>query len=261
MEKINCKEIRLEAWGRLFGVNGWFWRIVGATILFGFVGQLVTFVATSIMVEGIFSKMLHGFLVIIFGSIGAYGGARVFLNCARSSDEGCIKAMFTGFKFPFTLIWLYLCFSLIISLLTILPIAAGVVMCIIADGAITTTRLIIGGAFGLIGITIGIFICYCYRFVFFLKVDNPEWGAIRCVRESARRMKGKKWQLLRLDCSYWLSFTIWLALVLVALGLFEVSYGASLLLTLIAIMVGYVVGYYFAIGSAIFYRTYIGEER
>ena len=118
-----------------------------------------------------------------------------------------------------------------------------------------------------VALWIAMVLFYRYRFAFFFKVDNPDWSAVKCVRESTTRMRGKKWRLFMLDCSYWLSITVVLVLMLAVMATTYMSItaeSAGLLfadaaLIFAAMCASYVVGVYFAVGGAIFYRDYVAS--
>lgn len=283
MEKIKYCEIRKEAWTRLFGANGWFWRIVGSLLLFGFVGQIVlgpvqkmTEVALAAGSEREFGMhtvgalLLFLFVALVINAIGAYGGARVFVNCVRSSSEGCVKAMFSGFKSPLSLLALYFCLVMIVIFALVIPLGLGVVCCdnLTLDMSPHNVYFGLGAAVAFfVALWIAMVLFYRYRFAFFLKVDNPDWSAVKCVRESTARMRGKKWRLFMLDCSYWLSITVVLVLMLAVMATTYMSItaeSAGLLfadaaLIFAAMCASYVVGVYFAVGGAIFYRDYVAN--
>lgn len=46
-------------------------------------------------------------------------------------------------------------------------------------------------------------IAYQYRMVNYILMDKPGWGAMRALRESKAIMRGNKFQLFKLDLSYW----------------------------------------------------------
>lgn len=61
----------------------------------------------------------------------------------------------------------------------------------------------------------GVIAFYKYRMSWFLLLDNPDWGPIKCIIESRRIMRGRKAELFMLD----LSFLGWYALCWLTGGL------------------------------------------
>ena len=66
----------------------------------------------------------------------------------------------------------------------------------------------------------GIIAIYSYSMVFFLKAKNPKMRAYKTVKLSAQIMKGRKWKLFCLECSFigWILFGI----ITFGIGLFYV---------------------------------------
>lgn len=48
----------------------------------------------------------------------------------------------------------------------------------------------------------GIIAAYRYRLVFYVLFDHPEYGIMKCISESSRLMRGRKWELFVLDISF-----------------------------------------------------------
>lgn len=61
----------------------------------------------------------------------------------------------------------------------------------------------------------GVIAAYGYRMTFFIMLDHPDWGPVRCMRESRHMMRGHKAQLFMLD----LSFLGWYILCAVTMGI------------------------------------------
>lgn len=61
----------------------------------------------------------------------------------------------------------------------------------------------------------GIIAAYAYRMTVFNMLDHPDWGPIRCMRESRLMMRGHKAQLFMLD----LSFLPWYILCAITMGI------------------------------------------
>ena len=54
----------------------------------------------------------------------------------------------------------------------------------------------------------GIILAYAYRQSMYLLIDHPEYGAVKCLKESRRLMKGHKWELFGLDLSFFWWFLL-----------------------------------------------------
>ena len=104
------------------------------------------------------------------------------------NEKAEIKSLFDGFAFLFKVLWLEvlrLFFTLLWSLLLIVP---------------------------------GIVAYYSYRQAFYILLDNPELGAMDCIRLSTQMMNGYKMELFVLDLSF--------------IGWFIVDYAIELIATL-----------------------------
>ena len=83
-------------------------------------------------------------------------------------------------------------------------------------------RVIIGLA---LFVAPGIMLAYSYRQVWFLKARHPDWSSGRCLAESAKMMRGRRWRLFKFDLSYWKAYlAVGGALVLLVLVAFAMSY-------------------------------------
>ena len=112
---------------------------------------------------------------------------------------------------------------------------------------------------------------YRYRFAWFVKVRHPDWGANRCLNESRRLMKGKKWASFRLDCAYWKPIAVWLAGLFVFTALCAAGHFLEPVFTLLGLLVllsflflfafGLYLGLYINFGQAIFYRDLVAEAK
>ena len=61
----------------------------------------------------------------------------------------------------------------------------------------------------------GIIAAYRYRQAFYILLDDPDKGALQCIRESKQLMHGHKWELFALD----LSFIGWNLLIFISAGI------------------------------------------
>ncbi len=76
----------------------------------------------------------------------------------------------------------------------------------------------------------GIFSALSYSQSYFVKVDHPDWSALRCMNESRRLMDGSRWRYLRLLLSF-LGLFIISALPLPGMGFFFVLFVLPYFLT------------------------------
>ena len=118
------------------------------------------------------ATMFNQFIAYLFAAIIAFGLACVTLKAARNEAGGWFKSAFGGFSRPFGLLWLLVRMNIQVFLWSLLFIVPGIVA------------------------------AYRYRLAWFLKSDNPDWGAGKCLAESGAKMHGLKWQAFCLDCSY-----------------------------------------------------------
>ena len=71
------------------------------------------------------------------------------------------------------------------------------------------------GLWSLLLIIPGIIATYAYKMVYFIKLDNPEIGALEAITKSKEMMKGHKWEFFVLE----LSFIGWMILGPLTLGI------------------------------------------
>ena len=204
--KVNS-QIRRESWKRLFSV--WFWRLVLGSAVIGLATNLPVYflreyhesreiVSVTDFLrqrlealsqgmdwslptpEAVRQMYLAGSLevlaMIVFGAIAALGMVSLSLSACRNRPSGWFQSGFKGFLRPLSVAWLLLVQNVLISLGFCLFIIPGVIL------------------------------LYRYRQAWYVKSENPDWGAFRCLRASARMMKGRKAQAFFLDvsCLCWL---------------------------------------------------------
>ena len=116
--------------------------------------------------------MFAQFFSYLFGAICPFGLARVTLKAVRSEAEGWFSSSFGGFPRPFGVMWLLVRMNVQIILWALLFLIPGIVA------------------------------IYRYRQAWYLKSDNPDWGAGKCLAESGKMMQGLKWQAFCLDFFY-----------------------------------------------------------
>jgi len=248
------KEIRKEAWGIVRGK--WFWRIFAT-------GSLLYLIAMSVsgMIVASYKDMeiqtwpdflraklqamqpglgytvpswevfwqmtgataFQQFIAYVFGAILLFGMAGVMLKAVRNDEKGWFGGAFGGFKRPLEVTWLMALMNLLVCL------------------------------WGLLFVIPGIIAMYRYRQAWYLKSENPDWSAGKCLSESGKMMKGMKWKAFCLD----LSFLGWFLLVLMAIGPFALGAAmatkeGTVVGSLVGVLAGVAVSYFFAFVLAYF---------
>ena len=126
---------------------------------------------------------------IMTGVITA-GFALVCMNVSRRESAG-IGTLLDPFAFLLKVFWLNLLMGLFIALWSILLIIPGIIA------------------------------AYRYSMAIFILLDDPNKGALQCIRESKEMTRGHKWELFVLD----LSFLGWIILsVIPFVALFTLPY-------------------------------------
>jgi uncharacterized membrane protein len=122
----------------------------------------------------------------LFGAIFMFGLATVLLKSLRNDTNRWFADSFGGFSRPLEVLWLIVLMNIKVFLWSLLFVIPGLVA------------------------------IYRYRQAWYLKSENPEWGASKCLAESGRIMKGRKWAAFCLDCSYvWVLLFCMIAVVAV----------------------------------------------
>jgi len=256
------KEIRQEAWGIVRGK--WFWRIVAASSILYIITMSVSLAILASFSDmgiqtwtdflqakikafqsglgytvpswSVFWQMtgataFQQFLAYVFGAILLFGMAGVMLKAVRNDENGWFGGAFGGFKRPLELAWLLMLMNFLVFL------------------------------WGLLFIIPGLIAIYRYRQAWYLKSENPDWSAWKCLRESGVMMKGKKWKAFCLDLSFlgWF-FLAWLVLCSLLGGASLAARGALIgsFVTALTLVIGfYVLAFvlaYFAAARAVFYK-------
>jgi len=257
------KEIRTEAWGIVRG--RWFWRIAAAGSILYFITMIVSgLILTSFADRGIqtwtdflqakvkafqsglgytvpswsvFWQMtgataFQQFIAYVFGAILLFGMASVLLKAVRDDEKGWLSGAFGGFKRPFEVTWLLVLMNLLVFL------------------------------WGLLFVIPGLIAIYRYRQAWYLKSENLDWSAGKCLSESGRMMKGMKWKAFCLDLSFvgWFLLGVTVLMVLV-IGMAAVTRSHAVLATFVSALIA-VAGFYFlafffaylAAARAVFYK-------
>ncbi len=231
--------IRNEAWGLLWA-RGWFWRLLGGSILLAICTQIIVSLVNQIVfVLGVFnitalmsrlqqhqglpelsaqliwefasSFVLYLFFSLIMGAIAAYGIAVITLRAADDDDRGWLKAAFGGFKMPLGLGWLSFRIGLVYlfwAIIAVIPVAA--MSFIIYEYAPPPSGVSDGIIYGLLfalAVTVSAAVMcipfYRYRYLFRIKADHPDYSAGECLELCLAITDENKWKIFMHDCSYW----------------------------------------------------------
>ena len=197
------KELRKEAREALSA--GWLWRIV-AVIVALFTTLFAAALVVNASIKGMEAQTWGDFLVAkaqnavnglgysvpssaaawqmtwatalnqlvsyVFGAIIAFGLARLSLKAVRNDPSNWFASSFGGFSRPLGTAWLLFRMNLQVFLWSLLFVVPGIVA------------------------------AYRYRQAWYLKSENPDWCASRCLAESGAMMRGFKWQAFCLDFYY-----------------------------------------------------------
>lgn len=122
----------------------------------------------------------------LFGAIFMYGLATVLLKALKDDTNRWFADSFGGFLRPLEVLWLIVLMNIKVFLWTLLFVIPGIVA------------------------------MYRYRQAWYLKSEHPDWGAFKCLAESGKMMKGRKWAAFCLDLSFlWIFFLYMLLLVVI----------------------------------------------
>ena len=191
----------------------------------------------------------------------------------KGDSPNWFKSALSGFARPFGMFSLMFFWVLrIVWWLYLGGIVIGSVAGIFSGLRISVAPAFIVAAVGIVCVCIALsaVAAYRYRFVWFVKVRHPDWGANRCLNESRRLMEGKKWASFRLDCAYWKPIAVWLACfvvfaaLLVSAQFLEPLTALESLLSLFPIFLlifSIYLGLYINFGQAIFYRDLLAEAK
>lgn len=217
------------------------------------------------------STVLTLFISFIMSGIAAYGSAVILKRCLANDEKGWLGAAFGGFAAPFGMLALFLLLWFIWIGYTLLASALPALLFVFCFGSLE--RMLSPGMDLVVGV--GAALClslailvlcipfYRYRFVWLVKVDHPDWGALQCLRSCRELMTGNLMKSFRLDCAYWLPITLLLLLVLVPLAAVAVGYtiGSKALIVLGTLMcvaagvpAGWVVSAYVRVGQGFLYE-------
>lgn len=254
-------EMRAEAWKVVRGK--WFWRMLTAGVLLNCVGQLVLGLIgylykdmqiptwteflqskAGMLAQGLdltppssaASWRMTGasafelFIAYLFAAIMAFGFASLLLKAFRNEEKGWLSNAFSGYGRPLELTWLMVLMNLRTFLWSLLFVIPGIVA------------------------------IYRYRQAWYLKAENPDWSASKCLSDSGRMMKGYKWRAFAFDLSYF----GWFVLIVILLSA-SVVFGAMSEVNVVVGMFGAIFAFcsllglafllcYYLSGRTVFYR-------
>lgn len=219
------------------------------------------------------ASLFQNFVQYLLVGIGTFGAMAMSLKAVRREREGWLGEAFSGFGAPFAMFWLMFNIqirTLFWTILVVLPVAVVGSVAMSVAGAAGVGLLVV--ALSLAMLAVGIWLYYRYYCVWYLKADHPDWGAGKCIGESVGMMKNWKGRAVQLDCSYWLSL-LWmipltgaLAWLVVKIQVGDgwgeaspVELAALAGLGLVLLGYGIVLGWYVALGHAVFYREMSAE--
>ncbi len=253
----SCREMRQDAWD-LMMKSPWGWRVFGSQVLLGLVlvAALVTVamlydqsgittwqsfqdavkeakrsgieMAAPSAVEAFrmtVASTFQTFVELLFSGIVGFGLASVLVRALSDHGDGWLGAAFGGFKKPFRMFWLQARMTIQIYLWMLLLVIPGIMA------------------------------AFRYALTWYVKAENPEFGARACLKESGRLMEGRKGTLF----AFGLSYLGWFLLALVPLiaGIrFSASenLAAGLPFLFIGLVLLAFVAIYQTVGIAVFYR-------
>lgn len=208
------------------------------------------------------ATVFYVFIQAVFGGIQNFGWSLAALRGMRQAETGLTRAAFSGFHTPFGMFAMMFAYTIRL-LVAALPLMLVYGIFFLAfyflrDFLLAHTLWLGAGVFLLfiafLVATIPVFyVIYRYRFVWYLKVDHPDWSATKCFRESARRLDGYKWRAFYLDCSYWKAFLLLTALLVAGLIPVLPELLRAMLVGIVFPVAAFFVSVYYMFGQAQFY--------
>jgi len=177
-------------------------------------------------------------IAYLFSAIFLFGLATVLLKALKDDTNRWFADSFGGFLRPLEVLWLIILMNVKVALWTLLFVIPGIVA------------------------------MYRYRQAWYLKSEHPDWGAFKCLSESGKMMKGRKWAAFCLDMSFlWMFFFYMLLMagigsfgaVVSKLGsIFAVAFSLFYLLAMLvfALLVLRLAVYFFT-ARAVFYKAVV----
>ena len=158
------------------------------------------------------SSLAMSCVFFIIGPCIQWGLCR-FRMALLDGEKPTVGMLFQGFKHVFlkTLITL----ACVLPFLLVAGITSGIFSVVLPDDSILSLILLVSVPLGIVAGVLAIIVQYRYAMSFYALVDNPELRAADALRESARMMKGNKWNFFCLN----LSFIGWAFLCLFSCGI------------------------------------------
>lgn len=214
----------------------------------------------NVLLFATLASLFAAFVRAVFVGIQCYGWSVASLRAINQMPLGLTRAAFAGFKTPlemFAIVFGY-ALRLFLALLPFVFIFSGVLVADVifhdALGEYIFVSLCCLAA--LFAFVLALYVTYRYRFVWYLKVMNPEWRAGQCFCESARMMNGLKLKAFFLDCSYWKPLTLLILITIVgSLPIVPLTIRA-LCMNLIVPVLGFFVSVYVEFGHALFFLVH-----
>ncbi len=214
------------------------------------------------LVFAAFATLFAAFIRAVFSGIQIFGWSTAALRGVRQEVQGLMGAAFAGFKVPFGMFALMFGYALRLFL-ALLPfvLVFGVLAAVrvifyqeLEEHIVVSLVLTLFSCLAvLLGFVLMFYVVYRYRFIWFLKVEHPEWRASKCFLESARQMNGLKKKALYLDCSYWKPLTLLILIALLGVLPIVPSVVRALCLSFAVPVLGFLVSVYLEFGHALFY--------
>lgn len=253
----NCSEIRGEAWRAVVRTK-WLWRLATVTMLLNALAHFVigligksyadmgistwtefakakfaaaqqglgyTVPSSAVALQMTGASAFETFMTYIFSAIFSLGIAVATLKAVRGDEEKWLAGSFEGFRRPLEAAWLLFLINFKVMLWSLLLVVPGLVA------------------------------VYRYRQAWYLKAENSEWSASRCIAESGKMMDGYKWKAFSLDVSYF----GWMILAGIVIG--AALLADSPFLGLIAMTAAVFIICYFLAGRAVFFRELVTERK
>ena len=222
-------------------------------------------VPRNVLLFATLATLFAAFVRSVFVGIQCYGWSTASLHAINQTPMGFIRESFAGFKASlemFSIVFAYALY-LFVALLPFVFIFAGIVVVSVvfretlkAHIFASLALMVFSCLTVLFSFVPALYITYRYRFVWYLKVMNPEWRAVQCFCESGRMMDGLKFKAFFLDCSYWKPIALLIFFsVLGALPIVPPTFRV-ICLSLIVPVLGFFVSVYIAFGHALFFLVH-----
>lgn len=173
-----------------------------------------------ILITAMISSLAISAVFFIIGPCIHWGLCR-FRLALVDGEKPTVSMLFQGFKSVFLKALGVQVLQSLIALAYALPfmlaggVAAGVFSLLLPPSLVAPLSLAICVPLGIVAGVLAVIVQYRYSMSFYALVDNPELRAVDALRESARMMKGNKWNFFCLN----LSFIGWAFLCIFSCGI------------------------------------------